>query len=152
MGDYKDGGFRFTVYVIILVVIMGFIFIQSAFPATVSRVESGAMVRFLGEVFGWTPDNASFLVRKAGHFLEYLVLGIVLGLATGSLRKRRRLPYWGQWIVGTAFAMTDELHQYFVPGRSCEFRDVVIDSCGVALGIIIVKAIFAFKKNMNTAD
>lgn len=40
------------------------------------------------------------------------------------------------WLIGTAYAVTDEFHQSFVPGRSCEFRDVVIDSCGVLTGVL----------------
>ena len=40
------------------------------------------------------------------------------------------------WLIGTAYAMTDEFHQAFVPGRSCEFRDMVIDSCGVLTGVL----------------
>jgi VanZ family protein len=41
------------------------------------------------------------------------------------------------WLIGTAYAVTDEIHQYVVPGRSCEVRDVVIDSCGVLVGALI---------------
>ena len=40
------------------------------------------------------------------------------------------------WLIGTAYAVTDEFHQSFVPGRSCELRDVVIDSCGVLTGVL----------------
>ena len=40
------------------------------------------------------------------------------------------------WLTGTAYAVTDEFHQSFVPGRSCEFRDIVIDSCGVLTGVL----------------
>ena len=40
------------------------------------------------------------------------------------------------WLIGTAYAVTDEFHQSFVPGRSCEFRDIVIDSCGVLTGVL----------------
>lgn len=118
---------------------MVFVFIQSAFPATVSRQESGVVVKLLEDVFGWTPDNAAFIVRKTGHFLEYLVLGVVLCLTARSFGKTRSVSLWIPWAVGTAFAVTDEIHQYFVPGRSCELRDVVIDGCGVAVGVLIVR-------------
>ena len=40
------------------------------------------------------------------------------------------------WLIGTAYAVTDEFHQSFVPGRSYEFRAVVIDSCGVLTGVL----------------
>ena len=128
-----------AIYIAVLIAIMVFIFVQSAFPATVSRQESGVVVRFLETVFGWSPDNAAFIVRKTGHFLEYLVLGVVLCLTTRSFGKKRSVPLWIPGAVGTAFAVTDEIHQYFVPGRSCELRDVVIDGCGVAVGVLIVR-------------
>ena len=134
--DKKRG---LVLYIAVLIAIMIFIFIQSAFPATVSRQESGLVVKLLEDVFGWSPDNAAFIVRKTGHFLEYLVLGVVLCLTTRSFGKKRRVPLWIPWAVGTAFAVTDEIHQYFVPGRSCELRDVVIDGCGVAVGVLIVR-------------
>lgn len=35
------------------------------------------------------------------------------------------------------YAITDEIHQHFVPGRSCELRDVLIDTTGALLGIFI---------------
>ena len=38
------------------------------------------------------------------------------------------------WAIGTLYAVSDEVHQYFVPGRSCELRDMLIDACGVAVG------------------
>ena len=41
------------------------------------------------------------------------------------------------WLTGTVYAATDEFHQMFVPGRSCELRDIMIDSCGVAAGTLL---------------
>ena len=38
-------------------------------------------------------------------------------------------------LIATAYAATDELHQVFVPGRSAEFTDVLLDSLGALAGI-----------------
>ena len=43
------------------------------------------------------------------------------------------------FILGVIYAITDEVHQYFVPGRSCEFKDVCIDGSGVLFGIVLVR-------------
>ena len=137
--EKEDNKRGLVIYIAVLIAIMVFIFIQSAFPATVSRQESGVVVKFLEAVFGLSPDNAAFIVRKTGHFLEYLVLGVVLCLTARSFERKRSVPLWIPWAVGTAFAVTDEIHQYFVPGRSCELRDVVIDGFGVAVGVLIVR-------------
>ena len=45
------------------------------------------------------------------------------------------------WCAGTAYAASDELHQLFVPGRSCQFRDVCIDSAGVLAGVLVFSLI-----------
>ena len=45
------------------------------------------------------------------------------------------------WVCGTFYAITDEIHQYFVPGRFCDWKDVCIDSAGVALGCLICSLI-----------
>ena len=38
-------------------------------------------------------------------------------------------------LIATAYAATDEVHQVFVPGRSAEFTDVLLDSLGALVGI-----------------
>lgn len=38
--------------------------------------------------------------------------------------------------------MTDEVHQLFVPGRSCQVTDMLIDSCGVLAGVLAGLALF----------
>ena len=62
------------------------------------------------------------------------------GTGTGAQEAASRLLIAGgapaAWLIGTAYAVTDEFHQAFVPGRSCELRDVVIDSCGVLTGVL----------------
>ena len=133
-------------HIFFTILLMLFIFCQSALPAKLSQQESGVVVRFLTGVTGLEEGLASFVVRKGAHFLEYLVLGISLFWTVQDLRMRRgRVPdepagraVLAPWAVGALYAVTDEVHQYFVPGRSCELRDVLIDACGVAAGVAIV--------------
>ncbi len=44
-------------------------------------------------------------------------------------------------IVGMLYATSDEIHQFFVPGRSAEVRDVCIDTLGVICGVIIATVV-----------
>ena len=53
------------------------------------------------------------------------------------------------WLAGTLYAMTDEIHQSFVPGRSCELRDMGIDSCGVLAGVLVVSLVIWFKEHRS---
>ena len=41
------------------------------------------------------------------------------------------------------YAVTDEVHQYFVPGRSCELRDVLVDTSGALTGILAAFALLS---------
>ncbi len=53
------------------------------------------------------------------------------------------------WLFGTLYAVTDEIHQLFIQGRSCEFRDVCIDSLGVLTGIIVALTISKIYVNIK---
>lgn len=123
--------------------VMIFIFIQSALPGHVSGAESNIIVRIITSIVQADPETVGFVVRKTAHFTEYMVLGACLLLNVrdcfAHLQPRQM---WGlAWMLGTAYAVTDELHQRFVPERSCEPRDMCIDAAGVALGALIMLAI-----------
>ena len=75
-----------------------------------------------------------FLVRKSAHFLEYTGLCLLLSFACAATWGRRytavSLP------IASLYAITDEVHQRFVPGRSCQAADWAIDTAGAALGLL----------------
>ena len=81
-------------------------------------------------------------VRKFAHYFSYSVLGTLLSLAmqTHPLRLRLRLRKQMFWslTIGVIYAISDEIHQYFVPGRSMQLSDVILDSFGVFTGVCIV--------------
>lgn len=90
-------------------------------------------------------EQLQHIVRKLAHFSIYAIGGMILIHLVSTYTNKRAWMY--AWIIGTIYASTDELHQYFVPGRSCELKDVLIDSSGVITGIIIVILIsYAIKK------
>lgn len=75
-------------------------------------------------------------LRKLGHFTEYLIFGLLLANAleaNGGWRPRHPILVV---TLATAYAVTDELHQYFVPGRTAAVGDVLIDGAGALLGQI----------------
>lgn len=55
-------------------------------------------------------------------------------------------------VICLAYAVSDEIHQYFVPGRSCELRDVFIDFSGSVLGIILIAIILIFFRNIKAKN
>jgi VanZ family protein len=74
---------------------------------------------------GW-----DLLLRKLAHAAEYAVLGLLLWRALESA--------WGAFWLAVAYAVTDELHQTFVPGRLGSPLDVAVDAAGAAIGIALV--------------
>ena len=65
-----------------------------------------------------------------------------------STDKTKKQKVSGSLLFGAFYAATDEIHQYFVPGRSARLFDVGIDSLGVMTGILIYIALmFCHIKN-----
>ncbi|MGI6514711.1 MAG: VanZ family protein [Syntrophomonadaceae bacterium] len=87
------------------------------------------------------------VVRKLAHFLLYLVLGL---LSARALRKNG-ITGGKQLVLAVIFcalyAVTDELHQMFVPGRSGQISDVVLDTMGGLAGVILYHSRQADKRN-----
>lgn len=79
-------------------------------------------------------------LRKTAHFSEYALLGAVSFCAFSFSLKRKSLFF--PWILSAAYAVTDEVHQLFIPGRACRAFDVFIDSMGAAGGIAFVLLVF----------
>jgi len=75
--------------------------------------------------FSW----ADMLVKKSGHIFVYSLLAISCWY--GFEWQRNRL--WHAWIITLVYAVLDEFHQSFVPGRHPWWVDVVIDSLAAAV-------------------
>lgn len=78
-------------------------------------------------------------VRKAAHFLIYLILGILVYLYIKDYSLKSTI--FISIMICCMYACTDEIHQMFVAGRSCEIIDVGIDTIGSLLGILPTKFI-----------
>lgn len=80
-------------------------------------------------------ETLNHFVRKGAHFSAYLVLAL---LSSNALRKtgfqgRKRLVM--AFAICAMYAVSDEIHQLFIPGRSGQPLDVLIDSSGAAAGL-----------------
>ena len=69
------------------------------------------------------------VLRKLAHLTEYAILGALL-------QRALRRP-WLAILVGGLYAVTDEVHQHFVRGRHAAWYDVVIDTVGVTIGVVL---------------
>lgn len=78
-----------------------------------------------------------FLLHKLGHIVFYGLLTILV-YANLPINKCK---YLLSWIIVTLFAFTDEVHQYFVVGRSGRIIDTILDSLAA---ISVLFLIFSF--------
>jgi VanZ family protein len=87
-----------------------------------------------------------FLVRKAAHMSEYgvLLLSFVYGFYKNKLSLNKVYLY--SLLCTFLYACSDEFHQYFVGGRAGQFRDVLIDTTGGIIMLIIIAIIFYINK------
>lgn len=94
--------------------------------------------------------NVDGAIRITAHFCEYAVLGGLLMLLFRSLRVR---TVWLPWFAGTLYALTDEWHQSFSPGRVCDPTDVFIDTAGAIFGVVLCNKIIQIwrKKHVHNS-
>ena len=89
-----------------------------------------------------------FPVRKCAHLSLYLILGIlVISLLREYMVINTKLVLLSL-LICFLYACSDEIHQLFVPGRSGEARDVLIDTLGACLAVSFYYLVFR-TKNMS---
>ena len=82
-------------------------------------------------------EKTEKIIRKLAHYTIYTVGGfLIMNYAyTTNLKAKEKAFY--SIVFGAGYAVTDELHQFFMPGRSARIFDVGIDTLGVITGIAI---------------
>jgi len=130
---------------------MALIFVLSHEPSTESSVRSGQIVEVVQPyISALLVDDVSNFVRKSAHIIAYFILG---ALVFNVIR------YYGvskKWLllcvfIAGSYAISDEIHQTFVEGRSGEVRDVLIDTIAASAGI---GGLYLYKKRQidTTSD
>ena len=77
-------------------------------------------------------------VRKAAHMTEFGILSILFYLWLGGRQFRPVNRALLSVFLAVLYAASDEIHQRFVPGRAGTLGDVMIDSIGALLGVVIL--------------
>lgn len=122
---------------VLLAVNVLFIWGNSLLPGSVSGAISHWVRDLLSFLFPGSsqdPDSGHGLLRKLAHFLEFACLGALFSWLFGMLGK----PFPIALPCGFAIACVDETIQHFVPDRGPSFKDVLIDTSGVLLGIALL--------------
>jgi len=143
------------------------IFLLSAQEADASQALSDSTLELIMDSVGQHMAEivASFVVeyiRKIAHFLIYMLLGMFTYLTAREwwdvyLTKEiiskyeydkneiKKFKVYSGWGIAILYAISDEIHQKFVAGRSSEWRDICIDTLGAFVGIIIVGLVILLK-------
>jgi VanZ family protein len=137
-----------------LILWMGFIFYASTNEFSASNTS-----RIIRPLLLWLFPNISeerialahFLTRKAAHFTEYAILGLLAARAFSSSSHRLLGRYWFQ--LGTmlivVYALTDEYHQTFVPSRTGSIYDSAVDTAG---GLCALLAFLYLRRRWNNGS
>jgi VanZ family protein len=145
---------RKVIYWSLLIIWMIIIFVMSNQPANISDSQSIGLLDLLSKiginVNGVFGDFANFVVRKCAHFCEYMILALL------TLNLLKLYFDMKQVVIMTIifvflYACSDEIHQLFVPGREGAIRDVIIDTCGGIILILMKLCLNYISKNIRTS-
>ncbi len=142
---------------ILIVIWMITIFMFSGEGGKKSKTTSGSIVGFIVDKIYDTSnmsqkeredkiEDLQRPIRKLAHFTIYTIGGVITFVFMNKLNitNKRKILYSIMFCL--IYAITDEIHQYYVPGRSCDIRDVLIDTIGASIGILITYLIYSKKK------
>ncbi len=146
---------------LLLLAWLGAIFGFSAQPAAESEKISGSVsyrvVETCNRIFdkemteyvilSWA-KRLDYPIRKAAHMTEYAVLAILAGMCVLGYRKWEKRSRWSVLLFTVGYAVTDEIHQLYVPGRAGRLGDVCIDGLGAVIGLLLFGIVLKFVESI----
>ena len=150
--------YKKIISIIVVILIISVIFMFSNQDSTKSQgVSSSLIIKIAEKIKGHELDTTEktemiskylYLVRKCAHFFLYFLLGISILILYKNLNIQKRLLLYAI-LTCLLYAISDEIHQIFIPGRTAKVIDIFIDTCGAAVGITCVYFLFLRKKLIN---
>ena len=135
---------------VLVVICMGIIFFLSAQNGEESSDLSGSFVMALLNGLGIVIDEG--ILRSIAHCLEFMGLSVLIFNAVYVTWFLKITPIIA-FLSTVFYAITDEIHQIFVPERAFQISDILVDSTGALIGVIasfiILKVILYIMKRGN---
>jgi len=113
---------------------------------TSNEISQGIIRRIIGKLFDITGkeltydmlDTINYLFRKFLHFTEYMILAMLFYcmLKNLPLGIQKRLVF--SVLPAVIYSVSDEFHQLFVPNRTGQISDIIIDSSGALIGALLM--------------
>ena len=139
---------RRMIFKILTLLWMVLIFVFSSQPSTASLASSTGILKsiidFIATIFGVSLSEAQrldFIVQFSGvfrtvaHFTEFIILGFLVSKSFVLKRVGALQIILLMIIICFTYALSDELHQIFVPGRAFQIEDFAVDCSGSLVGI-----------------
>lgn len=136
----------------LLVLLLGFIWGHSLQNGTASQAESQSVLHLALARWGNLPGMGwlnFYTIRKLAHLTEFAALGMVLSGLAGLYGKRSLFLVlcWGACV-----GAVDEGIQLFSPGRSAQVSDVLLDTCGVLAGALVLRLVCWLVRGKRTKE
>ena len=107
-----------------------------------------AMFYISSLTFGGTGEKeGTNLIAVLYHILAYFFLALFLGFAL--IKGKYKSLFVIVILFSIFYGITDEIHQYFVPGRSASISDVGLDSIGIMLFTLSYLVLIEYKKKVS---
>jgi VanZ family protein len=101
-----------------------------------------------------TPEQRwlDILLEKSGHTLEYAVLAVLLVRALDPAQTGRWRAFGVAVLIAWLYAISDEIHQMFVPGRSADWLDILFDWMGAMVATLLALALHVWARNRSSVS
>lgn len=148
------------IIIILLALVFASIFKFSSQDGETSSGLSKKVARKIVNIFPYTKnlseetknkivDRSQPIIRKGAHFSIYTSVGILIMTFVSTYKLHLSKKLLISIGVGLVYAISDEIHQSFTPGRTPSAIDVGIDTAGVILGIILVLIVISVFKALT---
>jgi VanZ family protein len=93
----------------------------------------------VGKAFVGRSISEHELLGKPGHIIEYALLGTLAARAFMWKRKQTIVFFFFAFAACELYALSDEIHQIYVPGRSYDVPDLFLDGAGILIGLLLYR-------------
>ena len=132
---------------LVLIAVLITIFVLSAQNGEESSSTSGFFTKLIETIIGQPADEA--IIRTLAHFCEFAGLGFLMCNFIFALKDK--LKFFLSILLSFIYAVTDEIHQIFVPERACQLSDLTIDTGGIILGVAVFCVLIIIKNKIQKA-
>ena len=139
--------------IILIILIILWMYLVFGFSGQDGEQSSGISYKISMILTGNNEEIAIIIepyVRKVAHFAEYAIGAILIYLLLYTFQKiSSKIRNISSIIITIIYAISDEIHQLYIPGREGKIVDVYIDTLGIITGVIFINILIKIFRNTN---